>query len=181
MADLVSGDSSSPPADAPAYEITSGDDGVLRWKPPIGSIELALSLSYHFPRQETLEDKMKAAILRYIRASKKHAAQQSSRGSLSEGQTKFKVAPPQLQMIKWESLCTQPPLASYDNAVGSQTSKYTETVWDARTGEQLLGKPKRRYTDDERAAIIRNRGNACDNHRRAKRQVCSNRSPGSMR
>lgn len=48
-----------------SYSITVGPDGTLQWNPPIGSEELALALSYHFPLHQTLEAKMQAAIVKY--------------------------------------------------------------------------------------------------------------------
>ncbi|KAH8679659.1 hypothetical protein BGZ60DRAFT_234751 [Tricladium varicosporioides] len=49
------------------YEILRGEDRALRFDPPVDSEELAIALSYHFPRPKTLEGKMQAAILKYLR------------------------------------------------------------------------------------------------------------------
>lgn len=49
------------------YEISRADDRTLRFDPPVDSEELAIALSYHFPRPRTLEGKMQAAILKYLR------------------------------------------------------------------------------------------------------------------
>jgi hypothetical protein len=183
MANPVPNDASSPPADPPVYIITSGSDGVLRWHPPVGSAELALALSYHFPMPETLEDKMQAAVLKYIRASKKQASQQSSRTSLIEGQTKFKtMLPSQTQVVVIDDLYTQTSTVSNDTNASSQPPRASKLVWNVSTGEELLGKPKKRqYTQEEQAEITKNRGNACDYHRRMKKKVCANCWRAGMR
>jgi hypothetical protein len=182
MTDPVPHDASSPPVDPPVYIITSGSDGVLRWHPPAGSAELALALSYHFPRPETLEDKMQAAILRYIRASKKQASHKSPRASLVESQTKFKIMlPSQTQAVVIDDLLSQTFTASYDTNASSQPLRTSNLVWNVSTGEELLGKPKKRqYTQEEQAEITKNRGNACDYHRRTKKKVCTVQTAGGQ-
>ena len=175
MADPTSLDPSPPSVDPPEYKIITGKDGSLQWDPPAGSAELALALSYHFPRQDTIEDKMQAAILRYIRASKKTPLQNSLNTTLLGGQTKFKI-----------SASCQTDLVSINNSLGrnstaqlcaiadSQQSRATQHVWNVNTGEKILGKPKKRqYTEEEQAEVTKNRGKVCDDHRRTKQKVCA--------
>jgi hypothetical protein len=56
----------------PQYHVSYGDDYTLQWTPPVGSKELAVALSYHFPLQKDLESKMQAAIKVFL-----HHEQQS--------------------------------------------------------------------------------------------------------
>jgi hypothetical protein len=175
MADPALPDPSPPSVDPPEYKIMSRKDGSLRWYPPAGSAELALALSYHFPRQDTLEDKMQAAILRYIRASKKTASQHSLNTTLLGGQTKFKIsASCQTDILSINNSLGQnstPPLGAIAN---SQQSRVTQLVWNVNTGEKILGKPKKRqYTKEEQAEVTENRGKVCDYHRRTKKKVCA--------
>jgi hypothetical protein len=137
---------------------------------------ISYALSYHFPRPETLEDKMQAAILRYIRASKKQASQQSSRTSFVESQTKFKIMlPSQTQAVVIDDLFSQTSTVSHDTNTSSQPPRDSNLIWNVSTGEELLGKPKKRqYTQEEQAKITKNRGNACGYHRRTKKKVCTN-------
>jgi len=58
---------------APEYSITYGSDHTLQWKPPAGSKELAVALSYHFPSKLGLENKMQAAIKRFMKDEKRKA------------------------------------------------------------------------------------------------------------
>jgi forkhead transcription factor HCM1 len=45
----------------PTYSLSIAPDKTLQWDPPADSEELAIALSYHFPRPQTLEAKMQAA------------------------------------------------------------------------------------------------------------------------
>jgi hypothetical protein len=45
-------DTFSPPFEPPTYALSFAEDSTLKWDPPIGSPELALALSYHFPLQK---------------------------------------------------------------------------------------------------------------------------------
>lgn len=50
----------------PTYSISRGVDGILQFDPPVDDEQLAIALSYHFPRPTTLESKMQAAIRIYL-------------------------------------------------------------------------------------------------------------------
>jgi hypothetical protein len=58
--------SPSPPFQPPSYAIMVAPDKSLRWDPPADSEELAIALSYHFPRPQTLEAKMQAATQKWL-------------------------------------------------------------------------------------------------------------------
>lgn len=51
----------------PTYHIIRGVDKTLQFYPPVDSEELAIALSYHFPRPITLESKMQAAMMKYLK------------------------------------------------------------------------------------------------------------------
>src|ERR1700722_6189853 len=51
---------------APKYSITRGEDDTLQWQPPIRSRELANALSYHYPLEQSLQEKMQRAILDFL-------------------------------------------------------------------------------------------------------------------
>jgi len=50
------------------YTISFNEDNTLEWNPPVGSKELAIALSYHFPKEEKLEKKMQTATMKFLRA-----------------------------------------------------------------------------------------------------------------
>jgi hypothetical protein len=51
---------------APKYSITHGEDDTFQWQPPIKSRELANALSYHYPLEQSLQEKMRRAILDFL-------------------------------------------------------------------------------------------------------------------
>jgi hypothetical protein len=53
------------------YKISYNDDGTLQWDPPTGSKELAVALSYHFPEEKEMKEKMRAAIKQFLRNERK--------------------------------------------------------------------------------------------------------------
>ena len=58
----------------PSYAISYVSDRTghsLEWNPPLGSKELAIALSYHFPLEKNLAGQMRAAIQRYRKAESK--------------------------------------------------------------------------------------------------------------
>jgi hypothetical protein len=60
------------------YAISFNDDNTLEWEPPVGSKELAIALSYHFPKEKTVEKKMQAATKEFL-----HAEQRKTRALVS--------------------------------------------------------------------------------------------------
>jgi hypothetical protein len=59
--------------EVPKYSLSFADDFTLQWEPPLGSPALAIALSYHFPIEENLECKMRAASRRFLVAWGKRA------------------------------------------------------------------------------------------------------------
>jgi len=55
----------------PQYSITHGPDHTLQWDPAADSEKLAIALSYHFPKEKTLQSKMQAAMKRFLKAETK--------------------------------------------------------------------------------------------------------------
>ncbi|KAG4427225.1 hypothetical protein IFR05_017293, partial [Cadophora sp. M221] len=57
--------------DPPSYAIYHGKDYTLQWEPPVGSKDLAIALSYHFPLETSMERKMRAATKKFLKEEKK--------------------------------------------------------------------------------------------------------------
>ncbi|KAL5317969.1 hypothetical protein ACEPPN_015073 [Leptodophora sp. 'Broadleaf-Isolate-01'] len=57
--------------DPPSYSISHGKDYTLQWHPEVGSKELAVALSYHFPLETTMERKMRAATKKFLKEEKR--------------------------------------------------------------------------------------------------------------
>ncbi|KAH9205889.1 hypothetical protein DL95DRAFT_470147 [Leptodontidium sp. 2 PMI_412] len=57
--------------DPPSYSISHGKDYTLQWHPAVGSKELAVALSYHFPLETTMERKMRAATKKFLKEEKR--------------------------------------------------------------------------------------------------------------
>jgi hypothetical protein len=206
--------SPSPPFQPPKYSIRVAPDKSLRWDPPADSEELAIALSYHFPRPQTLEAKMQAATQKWLHYRRSH-----HRSTVSLDATQAKVNlnagknvygqiqvladlekplprlrhpkgnissirsynpreeascfislpnPPNsnAREIRMEELNRQPLACSYDPDKPCLISWQVET----KDGPHRITK-KRRYSDDERRRVAKNRGNACDDHRRRRQKV----------
>jgi hypothetical protein len=182
----------SPSFEVPEYHITFEEDGTLQWTPPAASKELALALSYHFPKQKNLEDKMQAAIRHFLRASKKRSAQaQQDKGSsaIAEADSKKPEPTPSDSLIPPSAVLTTQKVTPANTLVkhdhvgatpvsksvlrtGSLSSGMSQVVWKADTGEDIQLKPKKRqYTERERKDVGNNRGKVCKEHRQKKQKV----------
>lgn len=181
----------SPSFEVPEYQITLEEDGTLQWTPPAASKELALALSYHFPKQKTLEDKMQAAMRHFLRTSKKRSAQaQHDENPLAIGEAGSKISEPTpLESLMPVTVFTTPKvsqgstLVKHNHAVvstvpksisstGSQASGMSQVIWKADTGEEVQVMPKKRqYTERERMQVGNNRGKVCKEHRQKKQKV----------
>lgn len=181
----------SPSFEVPEYHITFQDDGTLQWAPPAASMELALALSYHFPKQKTLEDKMQAAMRRFLRASKKRSTQtqhDKSASAVGEAGSKMSEATPLDSFIPETALAAskvtlagsmvnhnlivRSPLPKSIPNSGSQSAGMSQVIWKADTGEEVHLKPKKRqYAEAERIKVGTNRGKVCEEHRQKKQKV----------
>lgn len=145
---------------APEYHITYGQDHTLQWDPPVGSKELALALSYHFPLQVDLASKMQAATRRYLRQerdSKKSKSKSKSNSPAEDDPVARDPAPNPVEEGK-------------DSKVG--TSGLQILTWDSGMKQYSHKTKRRRYDKGERVKVAANRGFACDVHRRQKMKVC---------
>ncbi|KAL2068595.1 hypothetical protein VTL71DRAFT_14932 [Oculimacula yallundae] len=57
--------------DPPIYSISHAKDHTLQWDPPVGSKDLAIALSYHFPMETSMENKMRAATKKFLKEEKR--------------------------------------------------------------------------------------------------------------
>ena len=156
----------------PKYSITRGEDDVLQWQPPIGSRELANALSYHYPLEQSLQEKMQCAILDFLDS-------EFTNGNPipEEADTDIKppvaVQPPKLIFIM-DSAAPEVPKPAENATQLPQSTQGPEMcgVWDIKTGESVKPKGRKRALSPEtRQRVAENRGNACAFHRKAKTQV----------
>jgi hypothetical protein len=148
----------------PQYQVSYGDDYTLQWTPPVGSKELAVALSYHFPLQKDLESKMQAAIKVFL-----HQEQQSP--------------PPIIEQVKLscveqstmpQQLSTMPAESSMASGLEIRPAVAPTLqilTWDSKMKEFNPKTKRRRYGKDERTKVTANRGFACQRHRRQKMKV----------
>jgi hypothetical protein len=137
---------------APQYNISYGDDHTLQWEPSVGSKELAVALSYHFPMQTDLESKMQAATRKFLREEEvaNQAASREKNTALADTKDSCLEAQPMLA----------PTLQVF--------------TWDSEMKEYNPKAKRRRYDTRERVKVAQNRGFACEQHRRMKMKVCWN-------
>jgi len=182
----------SPSFEVPEYHITFEEDGTLQWTPPAASKELALALSYHFPKQKNLEDKMQAAIRRFLQASKKRSSGAKIdaivASTVGDADSKLSGTKPMDSVVPATTFSAAkatltstivsndhivlPPLPKSISSTGSQPSGMSQVIWKADTGEEVQVKPKKRqYTERERKDVGSNRGKVCKEHQRKKQKV----------
>lgn len=177
----------SPSFEPPEYSITIEDDGTLQWYPPASSKELALALSYHFPKYRTLEDKMQAAMRRFLRETAKTGKTALAGKDVGSSTAKPKSAPPGLVAPASLPPVQKPTPPSspvhQEREIVQSLPKYTPTteldqsgisqvVFKVDTGEEIQNASrKRQYTKAERERVGRNRGMVCEDHRQKKQKV----------
>jgi hypothetical protein len=169
MAELASKDYSGDQVEVlifstPQYHINYGDDHTLQWTPPVGSKELAIALSYHFPLQKDLESKMRAAIKVFL-----HQEQQSP----ACGTDPVKSSCVEQFTIRQQLCTTQPEssITSGSESILALAPQLQILTWDSKMKEFNPRIKKRRYEKDERVKVAANRGFACERHRRQKMKV----------
>jgi hypothetical protein len=163
MAELTGRDDSGDQANlevpifsAPQYQINYGEDHTLQWTPPVGSKELAVTLSYHFPLQTDLESKMQAAMKVFL-----HQEQQSPSRETKQAKSPCVDMRQQLSTTPTESSMTS----------GPESRPLQILTWDSTMKEFNPKIKRRRYERDERTKVAANRGFACERHRRQKMKV----------
>ena len=150
---------------APEYRITYGHDHTLQWEPPVGSKELAVALSYHFPLQTDLESKMQAATRKFLRGEQDNLSQPMEQ-----------VTPASDDSTSREPSSTGPadPNACLEGQPNAAPALQIFT-WDSEMKEYSPRAKRRRYDNRERVKVAANRGFACDQHRRMKMKVSNAR------
>jgi hypothetical protein len=148
----------------PQYRVSYGDDYTLQWTPPVGSRELAVALSYHFPLQTDLESKMQAAIKVFLhkeQQSPSHETEQMDPSCVQQS-----TIPQQLSTTPTES-----SMAPGLEIRPAATPTLQILTWDSKMNEFNPKTKRRRYEKDERTKVTANRGFACQRHRRQKMKV----------
>jgi hypothetical protein len=126
----------------------------LQWHPLAGSKELAVALSYHFPEEKDMKEKMRAAIKEFLRNHRKVDIKMASEET---------IKPPFIDVEGNDSERHEMP----------NRSSLQVLSWDpARKIFKGNRKPtKRRYGKLEGAKVAANRGYVCDFHRKQKSKV----------
>jgi len=146
------------------YRITYAPDHTLQWDPPTSSKELAIALSYHFPLEPDLESKMRAAMVRFL--SSKNSSPTLNRDSHRYLTPEDDETPP----------ATSPSRQLINSKVKPNMRDHLKVVaWDPGNGPKggfnKREVKRRRYQTEEGARVAKNRGYACERHRRQKLKV----------
>jgi hypothetical protein len=158
--------------EAPKYSITRGEDDTLQWQPSIRSRELANALSYHYPLEQSLQEKMQRAILDFL-DSEITAGKPTSKEVKSDLKPLVSVQRPNLSTITDKAA----PDISKPAKEATQQPQSTQGpemcgVWDIKTGESVKLKGRKRgLSPTTRQRVAENRGNTCVYHKKAKTQV----------
>jgi hypothetical protein len=157
---------------APNYTITRGEDDTLQWEPPIRSRELANALSYRYPLEQSLQEKMQRAILDFLDS-------EILDGKLNPKEVDTDMKSPVTVQSQKSAAVTDkigPVVAKLAEKATppSQSTQGPEVfgVWDIKTGESVKPKGRKRgLSPTTRQRVAENRGNTCAYHRKAKTQV----------
>jgi hypothetical protein len=141
------------------YKISYDGNGALQWHPPVGSKELAIALSYHFPEEKDMKEKMRAAIKKFLRDQQKIISN---------------VLGDEVKNKSRQSVETGNQHAIAERQKASSHSDLQVLYWDpfGETFKGNQGRTKRRYGKIEGTKVSANRGNVCDYHRKNKSKVC---------
>jgi hypothetical protein len=167
MAEMTSADQAKlqcPNFFTPQYQISYGNDQTLQWTPSVGSKELAVALSYHFPLQKDLESKMQAAMKVFLhqeQQNQSHETDQVMAPFVGDSTMHHQLSAPP----------TDPSVTSSPDSGPVLAAALQIVTWDSKMKEFNPRIRKRRYEKDERAKVAANRGFACERHRRQKMKV----------
>jgi hypothetical protein len=140
------------------YKISYDDDGTLQWHPPVGSKELAVALSYYFPEEKDIKEKMRAAIKGFLRDQRRIISN---------------VLGAEVENNSRQSVETSNQHAVAERQKAPNHSDRQVLSWDP-LGKIFKGnqrRTKRRYGKIEAAKVSANRGNVCGYHRKKKLKV----------
>ncbi|CAG8957398.1 hypothetical protein HYFRA_00010824 [Hymenoscyphus fraxineus] len=138
----------------PEYRISYGQEHILQWEPPVGSKELAVALSYHFPLQVDLASKMQAATRRFLRQERDGKKSKSREQAVSREPS--------------AGVGVEEGKDGKDDKGGTSTPALQILTWDSGMKSYGHKTKRRRYDKGERVKVAANRGFACDVHRRQK-------------
>lgn len=175
----------------PTYRITRAPDLTLIYDPPVGSQELSDALSCHYPFHKGLQEKLQQASIDFLLSGKSgipapvsHLDITSSNPSIELTQSSSSPSTPHINY--------PPPIPTIHNSQTSHLTLSTKhqplrprpdhntpfetSIWDIKTGKPAPAKPRGRTKGleaSERERVAKNRGNACESHRRRRTTVSS--------
>jgi len=176
--------SCSPAFEPPKYVITVGHDNSLQWDPPPKSKELGFALSYYFPEEVTMVEKMQAALRKWrsqqLRESigvikeKRNLIHRPDPATLRnsvESGTEFSQREPHINIETENKREASAPRA--ENLLPRKRSKVPGLVtWRVVAENKVATKPtEKAHSKEERREAWKNRGKACEYHRRRKQKV----------
>lgn len=172
--------SNSPPFEPPKYVITVGRDNSLQWDPPPKSKELGFALSYYFPQEATMVGKMQAALRKWSRHQSKEQVRQTTEQKdiiKDPDSSSASSDPDRLANATHVNLEAQTMPAALGRSSESLPPPKRSKIpglftWRVGADDGAVVKPtKRTYLKEERSRGRRNRGEACDYHRRRKQKL----------
>lgn len=186
--------SRSPPFEPPKYVITVGRDNSLQWDPPPKSKELGFALSYHFPEEVTMVEKMQAALRKWRSQQLREPMGAATKGRRnlvhrtdfttlvisSESGVEYLEKPTPINSEAENK--REASIPGSENLPPPKRSKVPGLLtWRVGSGKEVAVKPmKKTYSNEERSKAWGNRGKACEYHRRRKQKVGYSTWPEKM-
>lgn len=177
----------------PTYQITRAADLTLIYDPPIGSQELSDALSCHYPFLRGLQQKLQQASIDFLKSEKSRITKptldlatptsnsptRTAELSLSPS-TRYGASslPSPSHPASHTSQVVQPIISAKDRSLKSRHRPVISEQpipWDAKTGKAAVRKPRGRtggLEASERQRVAKNRGSACEKHRKSRTKVC---------
>lgn len=177
----------------PTYQITRAADLTLIYDPPIGSQELSDALSCHYPFLRGLQQKIQQASIDFLKSEKsrsiKPALDLATPTSNSPTRTaELSLSPSTLygasslpspsHPTSHTNRPLRPIITAKDWRLKSQHRPVVSgqpTPWDVKTGKASVRKRRGRtggLEASERQRVAKNRGSACERHRKSRTKVC---------
>ncbi|KFY41091.1 hypothetical protein V495_05049 [Pseudogymnoascus sp. VKM F-4514 (FW-929)] len=144
----------------PTYQISRAPDLTLIYDPPVGSQELADALSCHYPFQKGLQQKMLQASIDFLNSEK---------GKITTP-TPDVTPTPDATWSAYPAYKVTTPVMLHKKRPDFVASTLN-TPWDIKSGKTCVKKPRGRTRGleaSERERVAKNRGNACERHRRSR-------------
>ncbi|KFX91273.1 hypothetical protein V490_06000 [Pseudogymnoascus sp. VKM F-3557] len=144
----------------PTYQISRAPDLTLIYDPPVGSQELADALSCHYPFQKGLQQKMLQASIDFLNSEK---------GKITTP-TPDVTPTPDATWTGYRGHKVTTPLMLHKKRPDFVASTLN-TPWDIKSGKTCVKKPRGRTRGleaSERERVAKNRGNACERHRKSR-------------